>query len=165
MIMLRLLAVFIVPALLTGCVTVKDIDEIKAEIRDLKTEKEVRSDLKEYLYAKFSSEWQPCQPPGIEQNIECHYSLTITKIHDGMASGQIPEQVIQFHYDNCVKEIEQNQLPKDYPCPNPKGHHKDIVFKFELVDPATFQEGQTYHLVNVLGDKSLKLYKMSMKSK
>src|SRR5262249_47333057 len=133
MVMLTTLLVFILSGLATACVAPKDAEEIKAQIQHLKKEK---AD----LYAKFASEWQPCQPPGIEQSIECHYRLTINKLdkNSGVATASIPKDVIKDHEQYCKDMKKSGDLPNTYDCPNPAGHHKDIVFTFELENPQNF---------------------------
>lgn len=136
MIVLRLLAVFIFSALLSGCEKVaEDIKEVKAHIIDLKI------DLLGKLY-----EPQSCPGPGAtqpelktppSQDGKCHYELTITDPGDGkgLVTGKVGRSTIEKHYKNIPGFDPDKYLATsfEYHFPVVQGTptlKKDAVYKF-----------------------------------
>ena len=136
MVALRLLSLIIFVALVTGCADYKE---------------------REFLRKALNVQ-QDCSPPGNPSNVECHYKLTVTKISGNKARGRLPMEAIQPNQDGCKKLIEEKDFPPHYICPSSQDY-PEHEYAFE-VDPATPVEiNHTYHFINNLRSKSLRVFK------
>src|SRR5437867_3305934 len=75
MIVLRLLAVLIFSALLTGCDVGEDVKALKGEISALKDDITALKTRIQYYFPK-----PPCNPPGKHSIDSCFYRLKITQV-------------------------------------------------------------------------------------
>jgi hypothetical protein len=107
MIVLRLLAVFIVTALLIGC---DDVKAIKEDVRALKEDvKAVKADVELYkglLLATATPE--QCPYPGEHAAMICHYTLQIKgpyepNKHKGYFLATVPQEIAKQGQADCEK--------------------------------------------------------------
>lgn len=162
MIVLRLLAVLIATALLTGCM----IDDLKTDVKAAKLDTQA---LKSYM--RGFPEPDECRPPGEDDSSKtCYYELLITddtQSGQSVYSGKINPDVFPKMAKECVKS--RNSLrPKyqnlEYPCPGDSDDpnytypDQDLVFTFYVdgVRPLNITAGNRYPFYSVPGTKHLK---------
>jgi hypothetical protein len=150
MVALKVVVSVMITALVAGCALFQEGREAKAY--DQKTIEADASKLG-VIAAKLQ---QPCPSPGTPIDYECHYKLRITNVNGNNATGQIPPEAVNPNQEGCQKLKDEKTYPDDHYCPNPADFPKD-TYAFQ-VDPSTpVQQGQTYHFVNILRSKVLKV--------
>ena len=101
MIVLRYLAVLILPALLTGCGLLHDVKKVKADITMLKAY------LKEYR-----PETQ-CGPPGTSQPMVCNYRLFVKNTSGDLFKAYVDPKLVEEGETAC-KTVFENKDSKTY---------------------------------------------------
>jgi len=124
MIVLRLLAVFIVTALLTGCDdinTIKiDADALREDIKALKTDIKL---LRGFLM-QFPTPTE-CPAPGVPTTKICKYKLQVKRQIDGHKNYwavTIPSEVVTKGKTDCDKVTKSHEDLKNYPCVDPANY-------------------------------------------
>lgn len=130
MLVMKILAGLVLPILLVGCAGTKGIYGLDVQ--------------------------EDCPSPGVKTNIECHYRLTIEtfEANTRIATGHIPKDVIQDHYDDCIKLQTAGDIPKTYICPDPKTYPKH-VYTFVVDSSSQVNANQTYNFHNRKGTGDL----------
>jgi len=153
MIVLRLLAVFIFTAVLTGCSLSEDVQKLRGDIRLLKN----------YL-AQFTPPNQ-CGPPGTSQAIICNYRLVVTPMKDmkenDMFSGYVaPDSVRQGEATCKEHESERQQAPEleDIKCAGTT-NYEYVEYGFTILGEKPENDGKPRDFINVAHTHSLKLVK------
>lgn len=157
MIVLRLIAVFIVTVLLTGC-TIKDL---KADIKDLKADvKAAKADVKT-LKAYLTAFPPPnaCKPPGTPQAMICPYKLEIKRDKQlGLFTGHVAKSVVDNGKNACeeIRGAIKKENPEVQECLDPKDYAY-IEYALKITDtpsdlngiaPPGMKDG-TYEFVNI----------------
>ncbi len=140
MIVLRLLAVFIVAALLSGCdpELKNDVKALKADIEEFK--KDVK-DLKEngipalaFMFQQLQKAQARCKPPGQKTASDCWYKLQIIKaMGDSQYQGKVPDDVVTKQNQDCR---DHSPFPRTCPTTGNTG-----PFTFVIDGSPTFKEG------------------------
>jgi hypothetical protein len=150
MIILRV-AIFGVLILVTGCVTAEKFGELEKRVKDLES-------LGQKL-ALYAGQETACYHPGKKQKSECSYRLKVFNIDKTQktADGTIPDDVIDFHAQECARHTNGVDLPKDYYCPE-YADFRGLRFHFSIDPfPDDLTENQIYNFLNNRGQRSLKL--------
>jgi len=154
MIVLRLLAIFIFSALLTGCPVTekieKEVEALKADI----------AQFKKIVWA-IAHHTQPCKPPGQHSEIECHYKLKISKVlEQGKAAskyqGNVPDSVVLEANDRCRK---------GYPDPNQCVSYGDTATYNFTIDGPLYAVGDVVECINDTTTNHLKDCKVDQSMK
>jgi hypothetical protein len=156
MMTVRLVAVLIFTALLTGCDQVKSIEQdVKALKADIKA-------LRVFLMSQPSP--RDCRPPGMhEYSTTCYYKLEITDDKDkarGRYQGKIAHEVYEKSVKDCADakqhlRDEFKDLP--YECESNADQYPDtnVIYTFKVDGTQVLDKGKVYEFDSIPDTKLL----------
>src|SRR5262245_32036571 len=120
MIVVRILAVFIVAYLLSGCYFWGDMKSLKRDVISLKA-----------LTRAHASPTE-CLPPGTPQARICNYSLVVEHLEGDYYMGYVNSEVVEAGYTACQRiEKELQEYYTDFECQKPTAY-KYVWYGFKV---------------------------------
>ena len=151
MIVHRLLPIFVIAGMLTGC---NDVTAVRHDVEVVKA------------YLRALNVPNSCEPPGTTQSRICYYQLTDIQALDttqpDLYVGRIPKKVVQDGYDQCIEV--SKKIYKDFPgssfkCNDPANYvYYWYGFKIDggKHNPALVDKDQISHFISVANSNILK---------